>query len=92
MDQGTVVLALAAFDEDAHPAYDAAGLCRHRIGLALAHQLLHAADATTGPATQDPVAPDQASTDQHQWTPGDIPATHWSALSAYARSTRRAGA
>ena len=54
----------------------AAGLCRHRIGLVLAYQLLHAASASKPVAeaesgTEEPSAPDQASAEA--WTPGDIP-------------------
>jgi hypothetical protein len=56
---------------DATCSCAAAGLCRHRIGLVLAYQMLHAASASkpvTEAATEEP---DQTSADQ--WTPGDIP-------------------
>ena len=47
---------------DATCSCSAAGLCRHRIGLVLAYQLLHA----------DP-APKSTTVTAAPWTPGDIP-------------------
>ena len=57
---------------DATCSCSAAGLCRHRIGLVLAYQLLYTSSApkpTTGMPDADP--PDQIPADR--WTPGEIP-------------------